>query len=325
MPTSPPTHDPYPLANDFHAPPKGSSLGSHMSSAIDPAASREPEGPTNEKPAKSRRKLSDRIEAFVSRLSTRNNFWHRICSMIWLPYAFRSGIRMKRVDERTFTAILPFKKFNRNWYNAMAGAALLGNAEIAGGTYVFGACGGDYTVVCKRMDYRFLRPCFGPAIYRIEPKDDIDQLIATGEEFNITVWMHVVQQLPTTSKKEGMLPRLKEKRVGKAIAEFHLTPKVHQKKKGRMRTWGKSRSTDDIVAEREAQRLALERDNPGAAPEPDQASPSEAPSPSDSRASDSRAPDSGASDSQAASPAATQPTPEASPTVRPRDSAESVA
>ena len=282
---------------------------------MDPAASREPEGPTTEKPAKTRRKLSDRIEAFVSRLSTRNNFWHRICSMIWLPYAFRSGIRMKRVDERTFTAILPFKKFNRNWYNAMAGAALLGNAEIAGGTYVFGACGGDYTVVCKRMDYRFLRPCFGPAIYRIEPKDDIDQLIATGEEFNITVWMHVVQQLPTTSKKEGMLPRLKEKRVGKAIAEFHLTPKVHQKKKGRMRTWGKSRSTEDIVAEREAQRLALERDNPGVPPAPEQASPSEAQSPSDSRASDM----------QAAAPVPSQTKADAQPPVRPRDSAESVA
>ena len=42
-------------------------------------------------------------------------------------------------------AILPFRKFNKNWYNAMAGAALLGNAEIAGGMYVFGTVGADYT------------------------------------------------------------------------------------------------------------------------------------------------------------------------------------
>ena len=39
----------------------------------------------------------------------------------------------------------------------MAGAALLGNTEIAGGNYVFKVCGGDYTVVCKNLEYRFLR------------------------------------------------------------------------------------------------------------------------------------------------------------------------
>src|SRR5689334_14422436 len=48
--------------------------------------------------------FSDKVEAFIARLSTRNHFWHRVCSMIWLPYAFRSGIRMKRVGERTFSA-----------------------------------------------------------------------------------------------------------------------------------------------------------------------------------------------------------------------------
>ena len=51
--------------------------------------------------------------------------------MIWLPYAFRSGIRMKRLGETEFTAELPFRRFNRNWYNAMAGASLLANSEIA--------------------------------------------------------------------------------------------------------------------------------------------------------------------------------------------------
>src|ERR1043165_3079284 len=94
--------------------------------------------------------FTDRIEAFIARLSTRNHFWPRVCSMIWLPYAFRSGIRMKRVGERSFSAELPFRRFNRNWYNAMAGAALLANSEIAGGMYIFGIAGGDYTVVGDR-------------------------------------------------------------------------------------------------------------------------------------------------------------------------------
>ncbi len=172
-----------------------------------------------------RRSLMDRADTFISRLSTRNNFWHRVCSLIWLPYAFKSGIRMKRVDANTFAAVLPFRRFNRNWYNAMAGAALLGNAEVAGGMYVFGVVGGDFTVVCKNLEYRFLRPCFGPAVYRINPREDIEALAAKREEFDVTVDMDVVQSI---TKPGG-----KERRVGRATATFHVTPKLHQKSKGR--------------------------------------------------------------------------------------------
>lgn len=167
--------------------------------------------------------LSERIEAFVSRLSSKNNFWHRVTSLIWLPYAFRSGIKMKRIDGKTFEAVLPFRRFNRNWYNAMAGAALLGNAEIAGGMYVFGTCGGDYTVVCKHLEYKFLRPCFGPARYLITPLEDVHALVGQGGEFNITIKMDVQQQL----NKPGDKP----KRVGRATATFHVTPKSHHKHK----------------------------------------------------------------------------------------------
>src|SRR5271166_5841130 len=59
--------------------------------------------------------LYDRIEAFVSKLSVRDNFWHSICSLIWLPLAFFSGIKMKEIDPQTFAAYLPFRRFNRNW------------------------------------------------------------------------------------------------------------------------------------------------------------------------------------------------------------------
>ena len=176
---------------------------------------------------KRKRSILERIDAFISRLSTRNNFWHRVCSMIWLPYAFRSGIQMKRVDATTFTAILPFRRFNRNWYNAMAGAALLGNAEIAGGMYVFGAAGGDYTVVCKNLNYTFLRPCFGPAMYRIRPQEDLNALVAAGQEFNITLDMDVVQQIG--------IPGKRDKRVGRTIVTFHVTPKAHHKAKKKRR------------------------------------------------------------------------------------------
>ena len=190
-----------------------------------------------------KRSLVDRIEAYISRLSTRNHFWHRVCSLIWLPYAFRSGIRMKRVDEKTFSATLPFRRFNRNWYNAMAGAALLGNSEIAGGAYVFGVCGGDYEVVCKHLEYRFLRPCFGPAEYRITPREDVPSLVAGGGEFNITIDMEIVQTIPVPkNKRDKRRPKRsgdrlvgKAKRVGRCTATFHVTPKQHQKSKKRRR------------------------------------------------------------------------------------------
>ncbi len=184
-----------------------------------------PSAPPRQKPgehAKSQR-LFDKIEAFISRLSVRDNFWHRVCSLIWLPYAFFSGIRMKQMDDTSFTAVLPFVRFNRNWYRAMAGGALLANSEIAGGMYVFGICGGDYTVVCKNLQYTFLRPCFGPAIYKIKPRENVKALVASKSEFNITLDLEVAQQVYT--------PGQRDKRVGRCEATFHVTPKIqHQQK-----------------------------------------------------------------------------------------------
>lgn len=186
---------------------------------------------------KRRRGLVAWIEASVSKLSTRNNFWHRVCSLIWLPYAFKSGIQMKRLDASTFTAVLPFRRFNKNWYNAMAGAALLANSEIAGGMYIFAAVGADYTVVCKELRYKFLRPCFGPAIYRVKPLADLDALVKTGGEFNIEIELDVMQQrlaIPVPGKARPV----RDSRVGKCHATFHVTPKAHHDVKKQRRAEG---------------------------------------------------------------------------------------
>ncbi|MBC7785312.1 MAG: hypothetical protein H7144_15880 [Burkholderiales bacterium] len=166
----------------------------------------------------------DKVEAFISRLSTRDNFWHSICSFIWLPLAFFSGIRTRKIDTDTFAAYLPFRRFNRNWYRAMAGGALLGNAEIAGGMYVFGLCGSEYTVVCKNLNYTFLRPCLGPAVYRMKARENVQDLIASGTEFNCVLDMEIMQQ-PFRKKDD------RERRVGKCEVTFHITPKVHHKMK----------------------------------------------------------------------------------------------
>jgi hypothetical protein len=167
----------------------------------------------------------DKIEAFISRLSMRDNFWNSVCSLIWLPLAFFSGIRMKELDANSIAAraILPFRRFNRNWYRAMAGGALLANSEIAGGAYVFGICGADYTVVCKNLNYTFLRPCFGPAVYRMTPRQDIEAQLATKKEFNVTIDMDITQQAARQGEKD--------KRVGRCEATFHVTPKTQHKAK----------------------------------------------------------------------------------------------
>ena len=195
------------------------------------------DSPEVEQHPKMKRTFFERAEAFISKLSTRNNFWNRVCSMIWLPYAFRSGIKMSQ-DENTYRATLPFRRFNKNWYSAMAGAALLGNSEIAGGNYVFSVCGGDYTVVCKHLEYKFLRPCHGPAEYRMTPLDDIHALVETGKEFNIAIRMDIVQVLvPLSEKKlaeevdDPNSKPAKPKRVGRCTATFHVTPKAHHKAK----------------------------------------------------------------------------------------------
>jgi acyl-coenzyme A thioesterase PaaI-like protein len=166
-------------------------------------------------------RLYDKIEAFVSRLSVRDNFWHRICSLIWLPYAFFSGIVIKQINADSYAAVLPFRRFNRNWYRAMAGGALLANSEIAGGMYVFGICGGDYTVVCKHLEYTFLRPCMGPAVYKMTPREDVRQLLKTGDEFNVTLDLEILQQVSTDGERD--------KRVGRCQATFHVTPKLQHK------------------------------------------------------------------------------------------------
>ncbi len=159
-----------------------------------------------------------KVETFIGNLSTKNNFWNKVCSLIWLPFAFSSGLIMTK-DESI--AILPFRRFNKNWYNTMAGAILLGNSEIAGGTYVFKKTKGLYRVVCKKVEYKFLLPCIGPAIYKMTPCEDIENLISTGTEFNIDLDMTIHQLMYAPNKKQ--------RRVGKCIITFHATPITKKK------------------------------------------------------------------------------------------------
>ncbi|MEO0586571.1 MAG: hypothetical protein AAF078_02935 [Planctomycetota bacterium] len=177
------------------------------------------------------------MEKKFAELSSKSTFWHRIIAWKYLPLAYRSGIRVHRGTKGTsFAAMLPFRRFNRNWYNAMAGGALLGNAEVAGGMFLLGKLGADWTIVCKHLEYDFLRPCLGPAVYRVDPREDLDEKKAAGVEFNANLEMVVVQMIQLDGDRE------RERRVGKCKATFHITParqylarKKRSKREGRER------------------------------------------------------------------------------------------
>ncbi|MEM1353966.1 MAG: hypothetical protein AAGH88_03690 [Planctomycetota bacterium] len=159
-----------------------------------------------------------RFETWLTRKSNESNGWHRLLAKLFLPLAYRSGIKLGQQTDDGYEAVVPFTSFNKNWYNAMAGAALLANSEVAGGMYIFNQVGPDYTVVCKELQYKFRLPCLGPAIYRVKPVDDIEELKRHKLEFNVTVEMQVVQAVRHKDQKE--------RKVGKATATFHVAPKA---------------------------------------------------------------------------------------------------
>ncbi|MCA8995760.1 MAG: hypothetical protein KDA80_02215 [Planctomycetaceae bacterium] len=154
-----------------------------------------------------------RAERWLAELSVRNNFWHRVFAFFFLPSAWRSGIAM-RWTEGQLTPRMPFRRANRNWYGAMSGAALSGNAEIAGGLILNRRVGRDYTCVCKSLNYRFLRPCLGPAEYHLESLEGLEDGMASEREFNVDLKLRVFQ----VEKDANRI-------VGKAEITYHLAPK----------------------------------------------------------------------------------------------------
>jgi hypothetical protein len=157
------------------------------------------------------------VESRLTRLAASNQFWHAIFAFFFLPIASKSRIRLGKDCDGVFETVLPFVRFNRNWYRAMGGAALLANAEIAGGMLAYKALGGDYTIVCKDLSAKFQRPCLGPAIYRVLHGEDPVELAKTQLEFDVHVTMDIVQARAAGQDRE--------KRIGRATATFHVAHK----------------------------------------------------------------------------------------------------
>jgi outer membrane receptor protein involved in Fe transport len=92
--------------------------------------------------------------------------------------------------------------------------------------YVFATCGGDYTVVCKNLNYTFLRPCLGPAVYRMTPRENIKEHLGRAYAFwTPHPWFALsAQYLYERVESEGLsdVPQdLKTHRVPLAAEFFH--------------------------------------------------------------------------------------------------------
>ena len=63
--------------------------------------------------------------------------------------------------------------------------------------------------------------------YRITPRDNIEEQVRSGTEFNAVLEMNIFQAITK--------PGAKERRVGRCTATFHITPKTQQRSKGRLK------------------------------------------------------------------------------------------
>ena len=155
-----------------------------------------------------------KLEQKLSKLCFENNLWYKILTSIYLPLAAKAGMKLGKRNGEVYEAVLPFKKFNKNWYDAMAGAALLANTEIAGGMAIFQYVGEKYTVVCKELQYKFRLPCHSDATYRVRLVDDIEKLMKTKPEFNLRMEIDVLAEMKNKMRK-----------IGTSKVTFHIAAK----------------------------------------------------------------------------------------------------
>ncbi|MDA7506049.1 hypothetical protein N9F44_00470 [Akkermansiaceae bacterium] len=155
-----------------------------------------------------------KVEQRLSNLCFNNNFWYKVLTTIYLPLAAKSKMMLGKQVGDVYETTLPFKRFNKNWYDAMAGAALLANTEVAGGMAIFKQVGEKYTVVCKEMHYKFRLPCQTDAIYRVKVLDDVKKLMRIKPEFNVLMQIDVMAEIKNKMRK-----------IGSSTITFHVAAK----------------------------------------------------------------------------------------------------
>lgn len=158
--------------------------------------------------------LPPSLEKKLNRASMKKTWISRFLSFFFMPLFYKSGLKIN-FDPENYFAILPKKRFNINWYGTVAGSAILGNSELAAGSYLFMLTKGNYRMICKQLDYKFLLPSNDDIMFKTTlDKDDLFKKIATGEKFNISM---TIKAFRAKNKKAG-------KRIGSGIISFHVWP-----------------------------------------------------------------------------------------------------
>jgi Domain of unknown function (DUF4442) len=160
--------------------------------------------------------LPPNVEIYFNKLSIKSPLISKLLSMIFLPYISKSGLRMN-YDPDNYYAVLPKKRLNTNWYGTIGGAALLANLELAAGSYLFMMTKGEYRMVCKDINYRFLLPSVSDIMYKASTDlIELKEKIAAGGKFNISLNVKVF--------RVGSIKDAAGKRMGGGMVSFHMWP-----------------------------------------------------------------------------------------------------
>lgn len=157
-----------------------------------------------------------KLERTLNQATIRSPLLRWILSFIFMPMVCRFGMRINYASDDFYVEV-PHKRFNRNAYGTIGGAALLANLELAAGAYLFMRTEGGHRLVCRNVSYRFRLPSTKGLHFKVEPvSEDIDELIATNEPFNASLKVNVYTRSDTPGKPGH--------RIGRGDITFHLWP-----------------------------------------------------------------------------------------------------
>ena len=167
----------------------------------------------------------DKLEAFISRLSVRDNFWNSVCSLIWLPLAFFSGIRMKELERRLLRrpgdpAVPPIQPqlVPRDGRRGAAGQQRNRRRGVR----------------LRHLRRRLHRRLQEPELHVPPPLLRPGRLphdAARGRQGARRRRRGVQHHASTWKSASRASSGERDRRVGKCEATFHVTPKVHHKRK----------------------------------------------------------------------------------------------
>ncbi|EGG92902.1 hypothetical protein IMCC1989_2248 [gamma proteobacterium IMCC1989] len=191
-----------------------SSNNQNKSSAIDPSLKKH-QLKKYRSPASGFMWPGPRLERALNKATIRSPFLRWLLSFVFLPLAWRFGMRINYSLENFFVEV-PHKKLVRNTYGTVGGAALLANLELAAGSYLFMRTDGGHRMVCRNVTYRFMLPSSNGLHFKVEPmnEEDLEASIQSGKPFNTSLKVKVFSRGKQSGKPERC--------IGRGEVRFHL-------------------------------------------------------------------------------------------------------